>query len=64
MNLFRPAAVRSAAGVLDRSLFAKTIPLAAATVLDNKLISRYRRDLEKAKEICCSKSVRPDRLWT
>lgn len=22
------------------------------------------RVLEKAKEICCSKSVRPDRLWT
>ena len=51
MNLFRPAAVRSAAGVLDRSLFAKTIPLAAAAISDNKLISRYRRDLEKAKEI-------------
>lgn len=51
MNLFRPPAVRSAAGVLDRSLFAKTIPLAAATVAENTFISRYRRDLEKSMEI-------------
>jgi tRNA (guanine37-N1)-methyltransferase len=51
MNLFRPSVVRSAAGVLDRSLFAKTIPLAAATIAENKLISQYRRDLAKSKEL-------------
>lgn len=51
MNLFRPAAIRSFSGVLDRSLFAKTIPLAAATVNSNQNIARYRRDLEKSREI-------------
>ncbi|KAK8048833.1 hypothetical protein PG994_010563 [Apiospora phragmitis] len=51
MNGFRPSVARAVAGVLDRSLFAKTVPLAAAIISENKLISRYRRDLEKSKEI-------------
>ncbi|KAH8675972.1 Met-10+ like-protein [Xylariales sp. PMI_506] len=55
--LFRPPALRSAVGVLDRSLFAKTIPLAAATIKDNKTISRYRKDLEKSQEL-----LRVDRI--
>lgn len=51
MNLFRaPAAVR-AIKTLDRSLFARTLPTAAASVRENKLISNYRKQLEKSKEL-------------
>jgi tRNA (guanine37-N1)-methyltransferase len=57
MRLFRPAAIRSFSGVLDRSLFSKTIPLAAATVNSNQNIARYRRDLEKSKEILIAERV-------
>ena len=51
MSLFRPPIVRSAGAALDRSLFTKKFPLAAARVLDNKNISKYRGQLEKAKDI-------------
>ncbi|KAI1847316.1 hypothetical protein JX266_006541 [Neoarthrinium moseri] len=52
-ELFRPPVLRPFSGTLDRSLFSKTIPLAAATVSSNQNIARYRRELEKAKEILC-----------
>ncbi|ORY66382.1 Met-10+ like-protein-domain-containing protein [Pseudomassariella vexata] len=51
MNLFRPSTVRPAAGVLNRSLFARTIPLAAATVAEKKNIAKYRQALAKTKEL-------------
>lgn len=51
MSLFRPPVVRSAAGVLDRALFSKTIPISAARLLDNKIISKYRSQLTKSKEM-------------
>ncbi|KAK8139656.1 hypothetical protein PG984_000779 [Apiospora sp. TS-2023a] len=57
MNVFRPSVARAVAGVLDRSLFAKTVPLAAAIISENKLISRYRRDLEKSKEILSAERI-------
>ncbi|KAL3306755.1 tRNA (guanine(37)-N1)-methyltransferase [Colletotrichum asianum] len=41
----------SAATSLDRSLFSKTVKLAAATVKDNRNISKYRKQLEKSKEL-------------
>ncbi|KAK8873911.1 Met-10+ like-protein-domain-containing protein [Apiospora arundinis] len=57
MNVFRPSVARAVSGVLDRSLFAKTVPLAAAIISENKLISRYRKDLEKSKEILSAERI-------
>lgn len=51
MNLFRAPAAARAAKTLDRSLFSRTLPTAAASLRDNKLISKYRKQLEKSKEI-------------
>jgi tRNA (guanine37-N1)-methyltransferase len=51
MSLFRPPIVRSASAVLDRSLFSKTIPIAAARVANPKNISRFRTQLEKSREL-------------
>ncbi|UKZ62200.1 uncharacterized protein TrAtP1_003455 [Trichoderma atroviride] len=51
MNLFRAPAAARAAKTLDRSLFSRTLPTAAASLKDNKLISKYRKQLEKTKEI-------------
>lgn len=51
MSLFRPPIVRTAGANLDRSLFSKTIPTAAARVLDNKYISRLRVQLDKSNEL-------------
>ncbi|KYK56031.1 tRNA methyltransferase Trm5 [Drechmeria coniospora] len=51
MNLFRlPAAVR-AAETLDRALFSRTLPTAAASVRDNRLLAKYRKQLEKTNEM-------------
>ncbi|OTB06614.1 hypothetical protein M426DRAFT_20712 [Hypoxylon sp. CI-4A] len=46
-NLFRPPAIRSALGVLDRSLFSKTVNLAAAAVAEKKNISAWRQKLQR-----------------
>ncbi|RFU34301.1 hypothetical protein B7463_g2005, partial [Scytalidium lignicola] len=51
MSLFRPPIVRSASAVLDRSLFSRTIPIAAARVENIKNISRFRGQLDKTKEL-------------
>ncbi|KAH6997589.1 Met-10+ like-protein-domain-containing protein [Ilyonectria sp. MPI-CAGE-AT-0026] len=59
MNLFRaPAAVR-AAKTLDRALFAKTLNAAAASVKENKLLSKYRKELEKTNEILFLEKFNP-----
>jgi tRNA (guanine37-N1)-methyltransferase len=50
MSLFRPPIVRSAGAVLDRALFAKTIPVAAARVYNIKNVAKYRTQMEKTKE--------------
>lgn len=51
MQLFRPPVVRSAAGVLDRALFSKTVRLAAAAIQDKTQIAKWRKSLEKGKEM-------------
>jgi tRNA (guanine37-N1)-methyltransferase len=51
MSLFRPPIVRSAGALLDRALFSKTIPTAAARITNLKDIHRYRAQLEKSKDI-------------
>lgn len=50
MITFRAPLAR-AATTLDRSLFSKTVNLAAASVKDPRNISKYRKQLEKAKEL-------------
>ena len=50
MNIFRTPAARAIKS-LDRSLFSKRLPTTAAAVSDNKLLSKYRKSLEKTKEI-------------
>ncbi|KPM39928.1 tRNA (guanine(37)-N1)-methyltransferase [Neonectria ditissima] len=51
MNLFRAPAAARAAKTLDRALFARTLNAAAASVRENKLLSKYRKELEKTNEI-------------
>ncbi|KAI9048130.1 hypothetical protein LZ554_007925 [Drepanopeziza brunnea f. sp. 'monogermtubi'] len=63
MSLFRPPIVRSASAALDRTLFSKTIPMAAARVASLKNLSCYRQKLEKSKELMQLErvmNVRPD----
>ncbi|KAG5976026.1 tRNA(m(1)G37)methyltransferase [Claviceps digitariae] len=50
MNLFRAPAAR-ALKTLDRSLFLRNLPTSAACVREKKLISKYRKQLERTKEI-------------
>jgi len=51
MSLFRPPIVRSATAALDRSLFSKTFPIAAARVLSPKNIPRIQVQLNKSHEV-------------
>ncbi|KAI2468039.1 Met-10+ like-protein-domain-containing protein [Annulohypoxylon bovei var. microspora] len=46
-SLLRPPAIRSALGVLDRSLFSKTVSLAVAAVADKRKIAGWRQKLLK-----------------
>lgn len=54
MNLFRPPTIgrsaTAAAAALDRSLFSKTVNLAAATIADNKKIASWRQTLQQTRE--------------
>ncbi|KAF5013846.1 hypothetical protein FDECE_177 [Fusarium decemcellulare] len=58
MNLFRAPAAR-AAQTLDRSLFAKTLNAAAASVKENRLLSKYRKELEKSHEVLFMERFNP-----
>ncbi|KAI5866876.1 Met-10+ like-protein-domain-containing protein [Durotheca rogersii] len=52
MGLFRPPAIPPAAvGVLDRSLFSKTVGLAAAAVADKKKIAAWRQKLAREQTL-------------
>ncbi|KAG8421706.1 tRNA(m(1)G37)methyltransferase [Metarhizium acridum] len=51
MNLFNPPAAARAAKTLDRALFSRTLPTVAASVRENKLISKYRKELGKTREV-------------
>lgn len=50
MNIFRAPAAR-AAKTLDRSLFANTLKASAVSIAENRLISKYRKELEKTNEM-------------
>ncbi|KAF4636532.1 hypothetical protein G7Y89_g1556 [Cudoniella acicularis] len=63
MSLFRPPLVRSASATLNRALFSKTIPVAAARIQSVKNISKFRAQLQKTKELLILERlliVRPD----
>ncbi|KAI2614595.1 Met-10+ like-protein-domain-containing protein [Hypoxylon fragiforme] len=47
MSVIRPPVIRSALGVLDRSLFSKLINLSAAAIADKKNISVWKQKLQK-----------------
>ncbi|CZT42249.1 probable protein MET-10 [Rhynchosporium secalis] len=49
--MFRPPIVRTASAALDRALFSKTIPTAAARVASVKNLSKFRQVLDKSKEL-------------
>ena len=51
MSPLRPPIVRSATGVLDRALFSKTVPIAAARIFSNKNITKVRKQLEESKDV-------------
>ncbi|KAJ2985747.1 hypothetical protein NUW58_g5365 [Xylaria curta] len=46
-NLLRPPTVRHTIGVLDRTLFAKTVNLAAVAITDKRKIAQWRQSLHK-----------------
>lgn len=55
--------MRSASAALNRALFSKTIPIAAARVANLKNLSRFRQQLDKSKELMQLErvmNVRPD----
>ena len=49
-SLFRAPAVRGIK-VLDRSLFSKKLPTTAAMVKDNRNIAKYRKELQKSRDL-------------
>ncbi|KJZ76573.1 tRNA (guanine(37)-N1)-methyltransferase [Hirsutella minnesotensis 3608] len=51
MNFFRAPAAARAAKTLDRALFSRTLPTTAASVRENRLISKYRKLLESTNEL-------------
>lgn len=58
-ELFRPPILRPFTGTLDKSLFSKSIPLAAVFINNNKNISRFRNDLRKSNEILDVERISP-----
>jgi tRNA (guanine37-N1)-methyltransferase len=58
MNLFRAPAARAAKS-LDRSLFTNTLNAAAASIRENKLLSKYRKELEKTNEVLFMERFNP-----
>jgi tRNA (guanine37-N1)-methyltransferase len=54
--------------VLDRALFSKTVPIAAARIANLKNISRYKTKLEQSKELIRLEKITnvradPDPSW-
>ncbi|KAK4452988.1 putative undecaprenyl pyrophosphate protein [Podospora aff. communis PSN243] len=59
MTIFRPPIIRSGANTLNRALFLKKVTIAAAAVNDNRNISKYRKELEKARKLLYAERVSP-----
>lgn len=58
-TLFRAPAAARAAKTLDRSLFSSTLPSTAALVRDNRLLSRYMKDLRATRELLKVEKITP-----
>ena len=54
-----PAPAARAAKTLDRSVFAKTLNAAAASISENRLLSKYRKELEKTQEVLFMERFNP-----
>lgn len=61
-NLSLPRIARSSTTLLDRSLFSKNIPIAAARVLAPQNISKYRQALTKSQDMLLHDRIAPIRL--
>ncbi|KAG5922246.1 tRNA(m(1)G37)methyltransferase [Claviceps africana] len=51
MNIFRAPSAARALKTLDRSLYLRSLPTSAACIKESKLLSKYRKQLERTKEI-------------
>lgn len=58
-SLFRAPAAARAARSLDRSLFSSTLPSTAAAVRDNRLLSRYLKELRGTRELLHVEKMAP-----
>ena len=56
--MFRAPAARGIKK-LDTSLFSRVLPTTAASVRDNKLLSKYRKSLEKSEEVLKLRTISP-----
>jgi tRNA (guanine37-N1)-methyltransferase len=54
---FRPPTANHVFGVLNRALFNKTVPLAAAAIADKKKIALWRNQLQKDKTLLTAERV-------
>jgi hypothetical protein len=59
MTIFRPPIIRSGANALNRALFLKKVTIAAAAVNDNRNISKYRKELERARKLLYAERISP-----
>jgi len=59
MSVFRPTIARTVGTTLDRTLFNKTIPIAAARVLDAKNIAKYVKTLQNSRDIIGLERLKP-----
>lgn len=58
-SFLRPPVVRSGAAALNRALFTRKVDLAAATIQDPRLISKYRKALLESKELLRQEKISP-----
>ena len=58
-SLFRAPTAARAAKTLDRSLFSNTLPASAALVRDNRLLSRYMKELRSTRELLHVEKMAP-----
>lgn len=58
-SFLRPPVVRSGAAALNKALFSRRIDLAAATIQDPRLISKYRKALAESRELLRQERVSP-----
>ncbi|KAG9245551.1 putative undecaprenyl pyrophosphate protein [Calycina marina] len=59
MSIFRPSIVRTSGAALDRAIFNKTIPVAAARVFEPKNINKYVKALQSSRDIVGLDRLKP-----